>query len=528
MNEIKESPQQINVLDFVSKDGSGNGLITAVAGSGKTFTLLRSVSRMTGQVAICAFNTAIAHELEEKVKKIQDLKARVSTGTCHRFGRQPLLKKFPKTKLPDKGQPSKIEILLAEVVNSKTKQKGVPEELQGFVRKAYTLARQWGVGIVSEFPFNSREAWLDLVDHFDLRDEFANADGDYPLDVEHLVSEGCNWTVRVIRYGLERCKDIIDFEDMIYATLALNLRVWQYNWILIDECQDINPTRRALIKKMLAPGGRTLFVGDPHQAIYGFTGADAKSFENIRKEFGCKDLDLTWSFRCAKAIVTFVQQWVSHIQSAPDAPEGEVLYTDSVQMWNMDIGIEDAIICRNNAPLVDLFFQFLKKGIPVHIEGKDIGSKLIQLTKRWPNIRSLSALEGKLLGYKERQTQKGLQSGKEQKAAEIADSVDAIVAVIAGIPVGSSIEDLRKRISDMFEDSSGNKVKSLTLTTSHRAKGRKWNRIFWYGKNKYNPSSFARQDWQVIQEDNLQYVTGTRAKTTLVIVDVPIPTKYWK
>jgi len=35
MNEIKESPQQINVLDFVSKDGSGNGLITAVAGSGK-------------------------------------------------------------------------------------------------------------------------------------------------------------------------------------------------------------------------------------------------------------------------------------------------------------------------------------------------------------------------------------------------------------------------------------------------------------------------------------------------------------
>ena len=80
----------------------------------------------------------------------------------------------------------------------------------------------------------------------------------------------------------------------------------------------------------------------------------------------------------------------------------------------------------------------------------------------------------------------------------------------------------------MFEDSSGNKVKSLTLTTSHRAKGREWNRIFWYGKNKYNPSSFARQDWQVIQEDNLQYVTGTRAKTTLVIVDVPIPTKYWK
>jgi superfamily I DNA/RNA helicase len=133
-----------------------------------------------------------------------------------------------------------------------------------------------------------------------------------------------------------------------------------------------------------------------------------------------------------------------------------------------------------------------------------------------------------LLGYKERQTQKGLQSGKEQKAAEIADSVDAIVAVIAGIPIGSSIEDLRKRILDMFEDSSGNKVKSLTLTTIHKSKGREWQRIFWYGKNRWNPSGYARQDWQILQEVNLQYVAGTRAKNTLVIVDVPIPTKTWK
>jgi superfamily I DNA/RNA helicase len=525
MSEIQLSPQQQNVVDFTSKDG-GNGLITAVAGSGKTFVLLQSVRVMEGQVAICAFNTAISRELDEKIKKIQDLKARCLVGTCHKFGRAALLKKFPKAKLPGPDEKPKIDVLMEEVSNPKTNQKGVPEELQGFVRKAYTLARQWGVGIVSEFPFNSREAWLELVDHFDLRDEFANGDGDLPLDVDHLVSEGCNWTVRVIRHGLVRCSEIIDFEDMIYATLALNLRVWQYNWVLVDECQDINPTRRALIKKMLAPGGRALFVGDPHQAIYGFTGADAKSFENIKKEFGCRDLDLTWSFRCAKTVVSFVQQWVSHIQSAPDAPEGEVLNTDSVKMWDMDININDAILCRNNAPLVELFFMFLKKGIPAHIEGKDIGSQLVKLTKRWPSARSLVVLEGKLLAYKERQIQKGLASGKEQRAGEIADAVDAICAVIAGLETGSTIDDLRNRIMSMFEDSNGNKVQSLTLTTIHKSKGREWNRVFWYGRNRWNPSGYARQDWQMDQEVNLMYVAGTRAKTTLVDVMVPIPPKF--
>jgi hypothetical protein len=416
--------------------------------------------------------------------------------------------------------------MMETIRHPKTGIVGVPEHLKTCVRKAYNLGRDWGAGVLPEFPFKSREKWLDLVEHFDLRDDFANSDGDLPLDIDQLISESINWAVRLIRRGVEMCATIWDFSDMIYVPLFLNLRIEPFNWVLVDECQDINPTRRALIKKMLAPGGRALFVGDPHQACYGFTGADSESFENIRKEFGCTDLGLTWSFRCAKSIVRYVQQFVSHIQSHPDAPEGEVIQTDEVGMWGLNPGVDDAILCRNNAPLCQLFFELLKRGIPSHVEGKDFSGKLLKTASRWPALKSLVALGGKLEEYKERQIQKGLQSGREDKAEEISDIVDAIQAVIAGLPVGSKVEDLKRVITEMFEDTKeGKKPKNLTLTSIHKAKGREWNRVIWYGKNRYNPSSYARQQWQMTQENNLMYIAGTRAKTTLVIVDVVIPPK---
>src|ERR1035441_1304627 len=539
------SPQQNAVLDFTSPTGHGNCLITAVAGSGKTFTLLKAVPGLEGYIAVCAYNTAIAYDIEGKLQGIQlQDGSRAYVGTVHRFGRKALAKVYPKGKLPEKGQKSKIDQMMAAIVHPKTKEVGVPQHLQSFTRKCYNLARQQGAGVLPEFQFSNQAAWLDMVEHFDLRDDFANADGDLPIDVEQLVRDGINCSCRLIKYGITLLDKIWDFEDMIYAVLYQNLRIDPNNWVLVDEVQDINPTRRALIKKMLAVDGRAIFVGDPHQAIYGFTGADANSFANIRKEFNCADLNLTWSFRCSKAVVRFVQQWVSHIESHPDAPEGEVLTMNEEQMWlpepqgvNVDthaeatvapLNADDSILCRNNAPLVDMFFALLKRGIASHIEGRDISEKLIKLATRWPSLKSLSTLEAKITEYKERQIQKGLQSGREDKAADIADIADAVLAVISGMPFGSKVYDLKARILSMFEAADGKKVPSVTLTTIHKSKGREWNRVFWYGRNRYNPSNYARQQWQMEQEINLMYVAGTRAITTLIDVVVPIPVRRYK
>jgi ATP-dependent exoDNAse (exonuclease V) beta subunit len=36
--------------------------------------------------------------------------------------------------------------------------------------------------------------------------------------------------------------------------------------------------------------------------------------------------------------------------------------------------------------------------------------------------------------------------------------------------------------------------------------------------NKYQPSKYAKKDWQIQQETNLMYVAVTRAKSELVLV----------
>jgi hypothetical protein len=199
-------------------------------------------------------------------------------------------------------------------------------------------------------------------------------------------------------------------------------------------------------------------------------------------------------------------------------------YFTGVTETQSELTIADAILCRNNAPLVDLFFALLKRGIPSHIEGKDLSGKLLKMSGRWPKIKSLVALGGKLVEYKERQVQKSLASGREDRAGEVSDTVDSIMAIIEGLPKGSSTKDLQNKIIEMFGDSKEERCENtLTLTTIHKSKGREWNRVFWYGRNRWNPSSYARQDWQMEQETNLMYVAGTRAKTTLVDVVVPIP-----
>jgi superfamily I DNA/RNA helicase len=524
MKSIQLSSQQINAIDCVRNPKSGNLLIEAVAGSGKTFTLLEILKALDYvSVAFCAYSKNISVEIKDKVDAIMsELRCKTFVGTCHSFGNSALRRFFPKTQLldGDKVPQKKVDILLEETRNAKTNEVGVPLELRSFVRKAYTLARQWGVGVLPEFPMGSQEAWLKLVDHFDLEDELIEGDVE-PANLDHMLRQAINWTVYVIKAGVNRAAEMIDFEDMIYIVLAKNIKMWQYDIVLVDECQDLNPTRRAMTKKMLKVGGRAVFVGDPRQAIFGFTGADDKSIENITREFGCTTLPLTYSFRCPKSVVRFAQSWVSHIESTPDAPEGLTETIDIDKFWSFDFNSTDAILCRNNAPLVELFFSLLSKGIASHIEGKDIAAELIKTVNRFPKVKTIPTLIEKLEDYRERMIQKWNAKGKEQKAERMADCVDAILVVAKQVGADGSVADLKSRITSMFEDTNGNRKSTLTLTTIHKAKGREWNRVFWYGRNQWNPSKYARKDWQIIAEANLCYVAATRSKNELYDVIVP-------
>lgn len=117
------------------------------------------------------------------------------------------------------------------------------------------------------------------------------------LSLEHYFSKNCgedvfkkiykNYNDRLIR------KNLIDFDDMLVMCYDLFtarpdiLALWQekYQYILIDEFQDINRVQYEVIKLLAKPENNIFIVGDDDQSIYSFRGAKPEIMLNFPKEF---------------------------------------------------------------------------------------------------------------------------------------------------------------------------------------------------------------------------------------------------
>jgi superfamily I DNA/RNA helicase len=131
----------------------------------------------------------------------------------------------------------------------------------------------------------------------------------------------------------------------------------------------------------------------------------------------------------------------------------------------------------------------------------------------------LGTLRNRLEQYLEREEERMLARDQQQKAANLRDRVETLFVIMDSIPEDSGVAGLRAHIENLFQDTKDARSR-ITLSTIHKAKGREWNKVYWYGRNRFQPSPYARQDWQYGQEINLMYVAATRAKQELVEVMV--------
>lgn len=109
----------------------------------------------------------------------------------------------------------------------------------------------------------------------------------------------------------------IDFNDMINKSTAYvesGKFKPTYRYIMVDEFQDISPSRAALVKALRdkVPGCALFCVGDDWQAIYRFTGSDVTLTTKFQEHFGATervDLDMTFRFnnRICDVASRFVQ-----------------------------------------------------------------------------------------------------------------------------------------------------------------------------------------------------------------------------
>lgn len=501
----KWSKFQEAVFAFV-RTGIGSLIVEAVAGSGKTTTLVEAVRNMVGSVAVMAFNSKMAEELKKRLAQFPY----VNAGTCHSFGCKAFFKAGIRIDFPNmtRNDRQKLTNIISEIL---------PKEddfMFAFVRKLVSFAKNEGIGIFC--PIDDVSAWMRIIKHHDLTIE--NGVVNYDKAIEYAI--------RTLKASNKQT-NIIDYADMIYMPLLFNWKIDQYDWVCIDEAQDTNPTRRELARRMLKNGGRLVAVGDPRQAIFGFTGANHDSLDLIRKAVNATTLPLSVCYRCGKKIIELARNWNPTIEAYEGNPEGEVLdmdYSDFLdKAETLNLTGKDGIICRKNAPLIVLAFALIRRGIGCRIEGKDIASSLIALATKW-KVQSLNKLVERLNVFMDREVAKAEKENDEYKAEQVRDKVQTMFVLIERCnALGKhSVSDLIDLIESMFSDSGKDKRNIVTLSSVHKAKGLEWDRVFLLGREQFMPSKHATKDWQRLQEDNLIYVAVTRAMNTLVeVFDVP-------
>ena len=492
------------VFDFVTT-GQGSAIVEAVAGSGKTTTIVEALKRIPpGQkVTFLAFNKSIATELQSRIPR------HAQAQTTHSLGFQAIRKSLGSPKVDG----DKVKKLIQ--ADASLYPAGVWRIMRYKLGRMVGLAKNHGIapedtealGILPD----TMDTWQRLISHFEILEDGELSEalryaGLQSTPEEYLV-EG---TRRILRASLADTATI-DFDDMIYLPVVFNLAMPKSDWLFVDEAQDISGIQLAMIEKALSKNGRLVAVGDPHQAIYGFRGADANALKNIAAKFNATHLPLSISYRCPKKVVTEAQRYVKHILPSDTAPDGAVEFRDKMKFT--DFLPNDMVVCRFKAPVVKLAYRLLAARVQCKIIGRDIGAGLVSLI-RGLKASSLPDLARGVKDWHKQQCDKKLAKDPEADLTDLNEKEEMLSTIIE-MSTATSVEGLIGEIEQLFtEDARG----VVRLSTIHKAKGLEADRVFWLNSN-YTLKK-AKQEWQQEQENNLRYVAVTRAKNYLGFIEL--------
>lgn len=485
---FKPSPFQQAIYDEVANTDH-NINVQAVAGSGKTTTLLGCLERVPAgkSVAFMAFNTSIVKELTAR-----NTRPGVDIMTLHSYGWRCCLRRYGNgAKLDVNKSIGKVELILKRRARDP-----IIIDLLRRVKKGYlfnVIPR-----IVDLLRTSLSEPKMERVE------ELCEYHG---IDCGTIEMEMALEAFRLSNADRSQ----FDFTDMLYVPVTdPTIRFRKYEVIMVDESQDMSVLQHELIRRALDRRSRLITVGDPRQAIYGFAGADATSYDKLKTLNGPSvEMPLSVCYRCGQRIVAEAAKIVPYIRPYERAIEGEV-YVGSLT----DLEHGDWIVCRNLRPLVEVYLWLLKNKIKSKIRGKDIGAGLIHLIEK-TGAQSLRGLD-RLLDLEVRKLEKKLEKkgwknpSLSPKMTELFEKIEVIRYFI---PECRTVPALISMIEGIFTD----EVKGILLMTIHKSKGLE-NDVVFFLAPELIPSRYATQPWQLEQERNLKYVAISRAKTTLIYV----------
>ena len=505
MDRIEFSDYQLDIFDAIENKDS-NIAINAVAGSGKTTTIVEACKRLgenERNVIFLAFNQHIAKELKVK------LKGYACASTLHSFGYNILRKLY---NFPEYGMKIKVDdwkyrkYVMENVFNlsSLIKPDTDAARIYGFccnVAKLFSLAR------------------VNLIQHSDKDlSKLRNLCDEHNMITLYDEVEACNI---LLEKAYKMPKDlVIDYTDMIVLPLFHKDAIPSYKYVFIDECQDLNRAERELML-CASRNGRFIAVGDRRQAINGFAGADCLSFDRIAAQEDTIELPLSVNYRCGRKMIELAQDIVPQIEAHEGAIIGEVSQTK--ELTKSLFKDNDMVLCRKAAPLVGVCMKLIESGITAIVKGKDIAEDLKNIVEG-ANTKNIA----EVLNYLENEKQKVVNVIREQRKCTEAEAKNSMKYInfadrckcIENICQHSikNVTELKSYIGKIFSDE--NIKNAVILSTVHKAKGLEANRVIILLPDKL-PLKFPRQkEWEIRQEMNLKYVALTRAKKELIFVNL--------
>lgn len=445
--------------------GTGNTVVIARAGSGKTSTIVEGFKFIPRgkKTLMIAFNKNIAEELKTKAPSYVDCL------TMHSLGFRAIKLVFGTVQLDNR----KMSVIFETMI-------GDDWDLNMQLCKCASLCK----GFLWDTPAKITE----LIEKFGID----TGDLDQEVFIKHVIKS----------LALSKAqKNIIDFDDMIWFPFIYRMNVGKFDYVFIDEAQDLNAGQIAMSLSACKPEGRIIAVGDPAQSIYQFRGADSEAIPNIIEKTKAKTLPLSVSYRCPKSVIALAQQIVPDIEYSPDAKEGSVNYM-LVDDLLKSVKAGDFVLSRTNAPLVKYCMSLLKNGIPANIQGRDIGANLIYFIKK-SKCKTIESLVKYIEKWKKNEIARLTLEKKDTESCS--DKAETLSNLCEDI---TTIKELKSRIEALFDDTDNHK--KVIFSTTHKAKGLERDRVFML--------SWTYRKGAGGEEDNLWYVAVTRAKKELYMV----------
>lgn len=306
----------------------GPALVAAVAGSGKTRTVVHRVAQLVAdgvypaQILCLSFSKDAATEMDVR---LEHLGCPAKVGTFHALAFSIWRDYYPeraRTFEVDAGGTSYRRVI--EAAASKAGQNceskidlSLADQLFGFAKNELLYPERKDVTRARMVNFFARHVGNPEV-YADLYDET-----EYVLDAHQngTLPKAFQPILRSIR------KPFLTFDDMI-ARVVFLLRdnpaelervARRYAFVIQDEAQDQNYARVALAELLATEHQNYMLVGDPGQTIYTFAGARPDLFLDFEERWGAVRYTLPENYRCARSIIAIGNRALLSV-----APEGRL------------------------------------------------------------------------------------------------------------------------------------------------------------------------------------------------------------